>query len=93
GQGEILDLGRARRLHTPAQRRAIRLRDQRCRSEGCTIPATWCEVHHLKPWSQGGRTNLGDGVCLCSHHHHRTHDPAYTHHRLPNGDLRFHRRT
>ena len=39
GKGEILDLGRTRRLFSPAQRKALRLRDQHCRAEGCTIPA------------------------------------------------------
>ena len=92
GKGEILDFGRARRLYSPAQRKAMRLRDQRCRAEGCTIPATWCEAHHLKPWSVGGRTDLDDGVLLCNWHHHRAHDRRFTADKLPSGDLRFHRR-
>lgn len=93
GKGEILDLGRTRRLYTPAQRKALRLRDQHCRAEGCTIPATWCEAHHLKPWSKGGNTDLADGVLLCSWHHHRAHDTRFTTDKLPNGDYRYHRRT
>lgn len=93
GNGEILDLGRAQRLFSPAQRRAMALRDGRCRAEGCTIPATWCESHHLRPWSQGGNTDLDDGVLLCSWHHHRIHDRRYRHQRLPHGDYRFTRRT
>jgi hypothetical protein len=92
GDSEILDQGRAKRLHTPAQRKAIRLRDQRCRAEGCTIPAPWCEVHHLDPWSAGGRTDLANAISLCHHHHHRAHDTGYRIDRLPNGDIRFHRR-
>ncbi|WP_418062625.1 DUF222 domain-containing protein [Pimelobacter simplex] len=91
--GEVLDLGRASRLFRPAQRRALRLRDRTCRAEGCTIPAAWCETHHLTPWSRGGRTDLADGILLCSYHHHRIHDRAFDHDRLPNGDVRFHRRT
>ncbi|HWU20643.1 MAG TPA: DUF222 domain-containing protein, partial [Nocardioides sp.] len=93
GRSEILDLGRARRLYTPPQRKAMRLRDQRCRAEGCTIPAAWCEAHHLKRWSEGGKTDLDDGTLLCSHHHHRAHDNRYTMTKLPTGDYRFHRRT
>jgi len=92
GNGEILDLGRSRRLYSPAQRKAIRLRDQHCRGEGCTIPAAWTEVHHLKPWSEGGNTDLKDGILYCSFHHHRAHDPRFSHDLLPNGDIRFHRR-
>jgi hypothetical protein len=92
GRSEILDLGRTQRLFTSAQRKALRLRDRRCRAAGCTIPATWCEAHHLKPWALGGETNLDDGVLLCSFHHHRAHDPTYVTARDPGGDLEFHRR-
>ncbi|MGN0062807.1 MAG: DUF222 domain-containing protein [Nocardioides sp.] len=91
-RGEVLDLGRGRRLFSPAQNRALRLRDGRCRAERCTIPGSWCESHHWTPWSRGGRTDLADGVLLCSHHHHRVHDPHYAAQRLPNGDVRFARR-
>ena len=94
GAGEVLDLGRARRLFSPAQRKAMAIRDRRCRVEGCDIPAAWCEAHHAAtPWSRGGRTDLADGLLLCSFHHHRAHDRAWDASRLPNGDVRFARRT
>lgn len=94
GGSQVLDLGRARRLFTPAQRKALAIRDVRCRAEGCDIPAAWCEAHHAgDPWSHGGRTDLADGVLLCSHHHHRAHDVRYATTRLPDGGFRFHRRT
>jgi hypothetical protein len=93
GDSEILDLGRAKRLFTAAQHKALRLRDKRCRAEGCTIPATWCEAHHLVPWQLGGVTDLDNGILLCSHHHHRAHDDRYRFIRLASGDLRFIRRT
>ena len=90
---EVLDLGRAARLFTKAQRRALAVRDKTCRAEGCSIPGTWSEAHHLVPWSHGGDTDLENAALLCSKHHHRAHDPAYDTSRLANGDLRFHRRT
>ena len=94
GAGEVLDLGRTRRLFSPAQRKALAVRDRRCRAEGCDIPAAWCEAHHAAdPWSKGGRTDLGDGVLLCSFHHHRAHDGRWDASRLPNGDVRYRRRT
>ncbi|MEO5851310.1 MAG: DUF222 domain-containing protein [Nocardioides sp.] len=92
GASEILDLGRGQRLFSPAQRRAMARRDGGCRAEGCDIPAAWTEAHHLQPWSRGGRTDLADGLLLCSFHHHRAHDRGYESSRLPNGDVRFHRR-
>jgi hypothetical protein len=87
-----LDLGRSQRLFNTPQRKAMGIRDKTCRTEGCEIPASWCEAHHLNPWHTGGRTDLDDGVLFCSHHHHRAHDPGYRTERLPNGDYRFHRR-
>jgi Domain of unknown function (DUF222) len=93
GRSQPLDLGRAKRLFTPAQRKALAIRDRTCRAEGCDVPAAWCEAHHLDPWHTGGRTDLDQGVLLCSFHHHRAHDPRYHQTHMPNGDHRYHRRT
>jgi Domain of unknown function (DUF222) len=53
GESRILDLGHASRLFDRHQRVALEHRDRHCRAEGCTIPAAWCEAHHLTPWSHG----------------------------------------
>ena len=66
GKGQPLHLGRARRLFSSGQRMAMAVRDRTCRADGCTIPADWCEAHHRKPWMLGGRTDVADGVLLCS---------------------------
>ncbi len=92
GDSLPIDLGRAKRLFTPAQRKALLIRDQTCRAEGCDTPGTWCDAHHTDPWHTGGPTDLANAVLLCQHHHHRVHDTGYRTDRLPNGDLRFHRR-
>jgi len=73
GDGEVLDLGRKRRLFSPAQRAALIARDKGCAFPGCTIPASWCEAHHLEPWQHGGTTSVANGALLCSHHHHVIH--------------------
>jgi hypothetical protein len=94
GKGEILDLGRTRRLFSPTQRKAMAVRDRGCTAEGCDIPAAWCEAHHhQKPWSKGGKTDLTDGKLLCPFHHHRAHHPGWDTHHHPNGSTTFHRRT
>ncbi|MEZ0581215.1 HNH endonuclease signature motif containing protein, partial [Nocardioides sp. MH1] len=79
-------------LFTTAQRRAMALIHPTCIEERCAVPARECEAHHLKPWSQGGRTDLKDARPACNYHHHLIHDPTYTHHTLPNGTIRFHRK-
>jgi hypothetical protein len=76
--GELLDLGRKTRLFTPTQRTALTARDQGCAFPNCTIPAPWCEAHHITYWSQGGPTNLNNGVLLCSAHHHLIHKEQWT---------------
>jgi hypothetical protein len=58
GDGQVLDLGRARRLFTPAQRRAIALRDRGCIHPGCQAPPVECEAHHGLPWYAGGPSDL-----------------------------------
>ena len=45
--GQPLDVGRTRRLHTPAQRKAVIARDRQCVWNGCETPAARCEVHHV----------------------------------------------
>ena len=89
GDSEPLDYGRTKRFHTPGQRRLIFARDRTCRAEGCEIPASWCHVHHGKPWVPDGPTNVKDGVTLCSRHHTAVHDPRYQTARQPDGRLRF----
>ena len=94
GDSVPLDLGRAARLFNTPQRKALRLRDRTCRAVGCTVPATWCEAHHFgNPWSRGGKTDLAEGKLLCNWHHRCAHDDRYLHNELPNGDVRFTRRT
>ena len=94
GDSEVLDLGRSRRLFSAAQRKALAVRQRSCRADGCSVPSTWCEAHHAgDPWCRGGRTDLADGMLLCSWHHHRIHDDRYLVQNMPDGGVRFHRRT
>lgn len=68
---EILDHGRAKRLFTAAQRRAIAERDRGCAF--CGAPPRFCDVHHLHEWRYGGLTNVHDGIMLCVGCHHWIH--------------------
>ncbi len=93
GKSQLLDLGRADRFFTEAQRTAGALRHQTCAADGCQMPYAWCEAHHRVPWHRGGRTDLRDLVPLCGHHHQRIHDPAFDHGYRPDGAISFVRRT
>ena len=39
----------------------------------CDRKPRWCDVHHLKPWEEGGLTDLLNGVLLCRRHHRLVH--------------------
>ncbi len=69
GASENLDLGRGRRLASPAQRHAISLRDGHCAFPGCQVPMHRCEIHHIDPWQCGGPTDIDNLVALCVRHH------------------------
>ena len=72
-EGRVLDIGRTTRVFPPHIRKAIIARDQGCAFPDCTIPAPWCEAHHITYWSNEGTTSTDNGTLLCSHHHHVIH--------------------
>ena len=74
-EGRIIRLGSPERCFTPHQRRAITLRDGGCLIPGCSVPAAWCEIHHVIPDADGGPTHPDNGVLLCWFHH-RTIDTS-----------------
>jgi hypothetical protein len=76
--GRPLTLGRRQRTWSTAQRRAVTVRDNgRCRWPAC--PNTHVDIHHLRPWSQGGTTDVCNGILLCPGHHTRIHQGFKTH--------------
>ncbi|MBM0279083.1 HNH endonuclease signature motif containing protein [Micromonospora tarensis] len=73
GAGQVLDVGRQRRLISGPLRRALVLRDRGCAFPGCDRPPRWCDGHHIRHWADGGDTSLDNAVLLCGHHHRHVH--------------------
>jgi hypothetical protein len=73
GGGQVLDVGRERRLFTGPLRRALVLRDRGCAFPGCDRPPRWADGHHVKHWADGGETALHNAVLVCGHHHRVIH--------------------
>jgi hypothetical protein len=80
---EPLEVGRATRVVSPAQRTALAVRDGGCVVSGCDRPPAWCEAHHLRHWLRGGPTDLENLVLLCRAHHRAVHEGHQHLHRRP----------
>ncbi len=78
GESVVLDMGRKVRLATPAQARAIRIRDAGCIFPSCDRPAHWCDIHHVDEWADGGLTDVARMCCLCRRHHTLIHNSKWT---------------
>ena len=78
GKGVVLDQGRAKRLATFEQRIAIQAMQTTCSHPDCTVTIDDCRIHHINPFSRGGKTNLSDLAPLCEPHHHLVHEGGWT---------------
>jgi Domain of unknown function (DUF222)/HNH endonuclease len=80
-----LEVGRTRRVVTPAQRNALVVRDRGCVFPGCGRPPGWCEGHHLISWLDGGPTDLPNLALVCRAHHRAVHEGGWRLGRDPDG--------
>jgi hypothetical protein len=80
-----LEVGRASRTITAAQRAALAVRDGGCVFPNCTRPPSWCEGHHVIHWLDGGRTDLDDLALVCRAHHRAVHEGGWQLIRGPDG--------
>lgn len=67
-EGRPVSVGRAMRILPDRARRLIVDRDRGCRFPGCTATG-FVEIHHLRPWADGGATDVDNQVSLCPFHH------------------------
>jgi Domain of unknown function (DUF222) len=72
-RGEPLDVGRASHTVPTAIRRAVIVRDGGCVFPGCSVPARWCDIHHVIHWADHGPTSVENCVALCGRHHRLLH--------------------
>ena len=65
GDGVALDVGRAKRVATREQRRALRAMYRTCAHPDCSVGFDDCDIHHVNPWTPTGRTDL-DNLLPCA---------------------------
>jgi hypothetical protein len=71
GPSLVIDVGRASREFTVAQKRAILARDKVCKT--CGAPGEHCQYHHIWRWEDGGPTNIDNGELQCGPCHRLIH--------------------
>lgn len=65
--GNPLWFGRSQRLATANQRLAAAVRDQGCVL--CPAPTHQTQLHHIREWGRGGRTDIDNLASLCGPDH------------------------
>jgi Domain of unknown function (DUF222) len=70
----VIDVGRAKRVISGPQRKALNARDRGCTWSGCDRPASWTSGHHLVHWIRGGSGDLPNLALLCYRHHWMVHE-------------------
>jgi hypothetical protein len=86
--GDVLALGRTRRLVSRAQRRALMIRDGMCQFPGCH-QTRHLDAHHRTSWAEGGATDLENLVLLCQWHHTAVHEGGMGIQRTPGARVQW----
>lgn len=88
--GLTLSYGRERRFASDAQIGALLdVWGHQCAMPGCTH-TRFIEIHHIKEWAEGGRTDIGNLIPLCSTCHSKvSHGLAHITQEGPNLEFRF----
>lgn len=76
--GSPLEVGRATRAWSGAQRAALAAVDGGCRGPACDRPFEWTDIHHITWWRQRGRTDIDNGAPLCGRCHDLVHHAGWS---------------
>lgn len=74
GRSVPIDVGRAKRLATVHQRRALEAIHTTCAVPECDVRFDRCHIHHIEYWEHGGPTDIANMVPLCGEHHRAVHE-------------------
>ncbi len=77
GTSVPIDVGRRYRTATDAQWAATKAIYATCAWDGCSAPISWCQLHHIHEWDQGGASDVCNLVPMCHRHHHQVHEGGW----------------
>ena len=75
--GVVLDVGRATRLASRYQRKALEVMYPTCAIPQCCVPHSQCQPHHIRYWRDDGSTDMNNLIPLCSSHHRSVHEGGW----------------
>ncbi|MEM7094909.1 MAG: hypothetical protein AAF567_18040 [Actinomycetota bacterium] len=84
--GVVVDLSKKQRFYTGLARVGVRISSDECYWPGCDLPASRCQIDHLKPAARGGLTTQGNGKPGCERHN-RVKELGYVVTRQPDGAI------
>ncbi|MGU3291946.1 DUF222 domain-containing protein [Williamsia sp. M5A3_1d] len=73
--GAPISVAAQKRLFTGNARKVVLTRDQSCIK--CGAPASWCDVHHIIHFADGGPTTVDNGCLLCRSCHVTVHTAGW----------------
>jgi hypothetical protein len=73
----VIDVGRAKRVISGPQRKALNARDGGCVWPGCDRSASYTSGHHIFHWIRGGGGDLPNLMLLCHRHHWMVHEGGW----------------
>lgn len=73
-EGTVIDMGHKIRTASTSMKRQLALENDTCSIQGCSIPASWCDAHHIQHWADGGETKIENLALLCKRHHKMIHN-------------------
>ena len=72
--GDVVTADITRRRPSAAQKRLIHALQETCTFPGCRMPATECDIDHIDPWAEGGKTTVRNSGPKCRHDHVLRHN-------------------
>jgi hypothetical protein len=87
--GRLVDYGRSTYRPPADLAQYVVARDRTCRAPGCNQPAVKADLHHIRPWSQGGETNADGLAAACEHDHYSVHEGGWQIRRLEDGTVEW----
>lgn len=87
--GMPIHIGTTKRRANAEQECHVELRDLTCAFPGCRMPASECDIDHIDPWVESGRTSTEALAPLCRHDHVGRHQFGWSYQPIAGGDFQW----